>query len=98
MEVRRVSHPSERNPKMYLNGLCMDVHPGNNLANISIEDLARIYHAEVTNWADIPGGNLTTTIDPVGRDTNGGTYNFFLQAVLNNIPPANTVVNALTSD
>jgi phosphate transport system substrate-binding protein len=84
--------------KMYLDGLCMDVHPGNNLTNISIEDTARIYHAEVTNWADIPGGNLTSTIDPVGRDTNGGTYNFFLQAVLNNIPPANTVVNALTSD
>jgi phosphate transport system substrate-binding protein len=84
--------------KMYLDGLCMDVHPGNDLANISIEDTARIYHAEVTNWGDIPGSNLTTTIDPVGRDTNGGTYNFFLQAVLNNIPPDPTVVNALTSD
>ena len=34
---------------------------------------------------------------PVGRDTNGGTYNFFLQAVLNNEPPASNV-NALTAD
>jgi phosphate transport system substrate-binding protein len=83
--------------KMYLDGLCMDVHPSNKLKDISIEDTARIYHAEVTSWGDIPGGNLTSTIDPVGRDTNGGTYNFFLQAVLNNIAPA-TNVNALTSD
>ena len=43
------------------------------------------------------GSQLNTTIDPVGRDTNGGTYNFFLQAVLNNNPPASNV-NALTSD
>ena len=40
---------------------------------------------------------MTTTIDPVGRDTNGGTYNFFLQAVLNNELPASNV-NALTAD
>ncbi len=43
------------------------------------------------------GSSLGTTIDPVGRDTNGGTYNFFLQAVLNNEPPASNV-NALTAD
>jgi phosphate transport system substrate-binding protein len=45
----------------------------------------------------VPGSGLDTTIDPVGRDTNGGTYNFFLQAVLNNELPASNV-NALTSD
>ena len=43
------------------------------------------------------GSNLSTTIDPVGRDTNGGTYNFFLQAVLNNQLPSGNV-NALTAD
>lgn len=83
--------------KMYLDGLCMDVNPANKLSNISIDDTARIYHAQVTSWGDIPGSSLTSTIDPVGRDTNGGTYNFFLQAVLNNIAPASNV-NALTSD
>ena len=40
---------------------------------------------------------MDTTIDPVGRDTNGGTYNFFLQAVLNNELPSSNV-NALTAD
>lgn len=82
---------------MYLDGLCIDVNPANHLSNISISKLRSIYLAHTTNWSDVPGSNLNTTIDPVGRDTNGGTYNFFLQAVLNNRPPASNV-NALTSD
>jgi phosphate transport system substrate-binding protein len=83
--------------KMYEDGLCIDVNPANHLSNIRIPKLADIYHANITNWSNVTGSNLNTTIDPIGRDTNGGTYNFFLQAVLNNVPPASNV-NALTSD
>lgn len=83
--------------KFYLDGLCMDVNPKNSLANISIQQTHDIYRGLLTNWSQVGGSNLTTTIDPVGRDTNGGTYNFFLQAVLNNEPPASNV-NALTAD
>ena len=67
------------------------------MSNISIPQVADIYHAVTTNWSQVPGSNLSTTIDPVGRDTNGGTYNFFLQAVLNNQSPSSKV-NALTAD
>ena len=83
--------------KLYLDGLCMDVNPKNKLKNISIESLHNIYRG-VDHELD-PGRrfDLTTTIDPVGRDTNGGTYTFFLQAVLNNELPASNV-NALTAD
>jgi phosphate transport system substrate-binding protein len=83
--------------KMYLDGLCIDVHPSNAVTGITIPTLRDVYHGVVTNWNQIPGSNLSTTIDAVGRDTNGGTYNFFLQAVLNNEPPGSNV-NALTSD
>jgi phosphate transport system substrate-binding protein len=83
--------------KLYLDGLCMDVNPANSLSNISIQQTHDIYTALTTSWSQVPGSNLTSTIDPVGRDTNGGTYNFFLQAVLHNDPPASNV-NALTSD
>jgi phosphate transport system substrate-binding protein len=83
--------------KMYLDGLCIDVNPVNALSNISIPNLANIYFANTTSWDQVSGSNLATTIDPIGRDTNGGTYNFFLQAVLNNKPPS-TKVNALTAD
>jgi phosphate transport system substrate-binding protein len=83
--------------KMFMDGLCIDVNPKNKLNNITIQQTHDIYRGLLTNWSQIPGSGLTTTIDPVGRDTNGGTYNFFLQAVLNNEPPASNV-NALTAD
>ena len=83
--------------KLYLDGLCMDVNPKNTIKNISIESLHNIYRGIETNRSQVGGSNLTTTIDPVGRDTNGGTYTFFLQAVLNNELPASNV-NALTAD
>src|SRR3954449_8392615 len=83
--------------KMFMDGLCLDVNPKNRLNNITIQQTHDIYRGLITNWSAIPGSGLTTTIDPVGRDTNGGTYNFFLQAVLNNELPASNV-NALTSD
>jgi phosphate transport system substrate-binding protein len=83
--------------KMFLDGLCLDVNPKNSLSNISIQQAHDVYRGLLTNWSQVGGSNLTTTIDPVGRDTNGGTYNFFLQAVLNNEPPASNV-NALTAD
>lgn len=83
--------------KMYLDGLCVDVHPSNGLKGTSTATIRDIYHGVITNWGDVPGSTLTSTIDPVGRDTKGGTYNFFLQAVLNNQAPSSNV-NALTAD
>lgn len=83
--------------KMFMDGLCLDVNPKNQLGNITIQQAHDIYRGLLTNWSQVAGSGLTTTIDPVGRDTNGGTYNFFLQAVLNNELPASNV-NALTAD
>jgi phosphate transport system substrate-binding protein len=83
--------------KLYLDGLCIDVHPSNGLSNTSLAQVADIYHAVTTNWSQVPGSNKSTTIQPFGRDTNGGTFNFFLQGVLNNQPAASNVT-ALTAD
>lgn len=83
--------------KAYLDGACMNVNPKNTLSNITIPTLRNIFTGVSTNWSQVSGSNLTTTIDPVGRDTNGGQYNFFLQAVLNNQLPSGNV-NALTSE
>jgi phosphate transport system substrate-binding protein len=83
--------------KMFMDGLCLDVNTKNPLKNITIQQAHDIYRGLLTNWNQIPGSYPDATISPVGRDTNGGTYNFFLQAVLNNEPPASNV-NALTAD
>src|SRR4051795_11238418 len=77
--------------KLYLDGLCIDTNRSNTVSNIDVAKLRDIYTGVVTNWTQVPGSNKTTTIDPVGRDTNGGTYNFFLQAVLNNQNPSSNV-------
>lgn len=83
--------------KMWLDASCIFVHPSNKVSNVEMPLLADIYHGVVTNWTDVPGSNQTSTINPVGRDTNGGQYNFFLQTVLNNEPYSSNV-NALPSD
>ncbi|MDX6616341.1 MAG: phosphate transport system substrate-binding protein [Solirubrobacterales bacterium] len=83
--------------KLYLDGLCMDVNPKNNLKNTTLPQVKDIYTAVTTNWGSVPGSGLSTTIDPVGRDTNGGTYTFFRDSVLLGASPASNV-NALTAD
>jgi phosphate transport system substrate-binding protein len=83
--------------KLDLDGLCFDVNPKNKLSNITIQQAHDIYRGVVTDWSQIPGSGVSGTIDPVGRDSNGGTYNYFLQAVLNNELQASNV-NALTAD
>jgi phosphate transport system substrate-binding protein len=82
---------------MFLDGLCMDVNPKNKLTNITLQQDHDIYRGLLTDWSQIPGSGISGTIDPVGRDSNGGTYNFFMQAVLNNEVAASNV-NALTAD
>ena len=83
--------------KMFLDGLCLDVNPKNRLENITIQQTHDIFRGILTDWTQLPGSGVTGTIDPVGRDSNGGAYNFFQQAVMNNEPLASNV-NALAAD
>jgi phosphate transport system substrate-binding protein len=83
--------------KLYLDGLCIDVNARNKTKNLTLPQTKDIYQAVTTNWSQVPGSGLGTTIDPVGRDTNGGTYNFFRDSVLLGQNPASNV-NALTAD
>src|SRR3954469_23514601 len=83
--------------KGYLDGLCVLVNKQNSLHSLTISQLGDIYAGRLTDWKTFPGAHLTGTIDPYGRDANGGTYNFFSQAVLQGNPPGGNV-NALSSD
>jgi phosphate transport system substrate-binding protein len=82
--------------KLYLDGLCIDVNQKNNISALTTSQVKDMYTAVTTNWGAV-GSNLGTTIDAVGRDTNGGTYNFFKDSVLLGANPASNV-NALTAD
>src|SRR3954449_2969190 len=83
--------------KAYLDGLCILVNKANSLHTLTLKQLGDVYSGHLTDWSTFPGSKLTGTIDPYGRDANGGTYTFFTQAVLGGNPPASNV-NALGSD
>src|SRR3954451_2775728 len=83
--------------KSYLDGLCILVNPANSLHSLTLSQLGDVYQGRLTDWKTFPGAKLTGTIDPYGRDANGGTDHFFSPAVLQGSPPAGNV-NALSSD
>ena len=73
--------------KLFLDGLCVAVNPSNGLSDISIAETKNIFLATETNWSQVPGSNLTSTIDPIGRNSTAGLYTFFQQAVLGGKTP-----------
>ncbi|MEA2295045.1 MAG: phosphate transport system substrate-binding protein [Solirubrobacteraceae bacterium] len=83
--------------QLFLDGLCIDVNSANALSGLSISSLADIFLGTVTNWSQVGGSSLSSTIDPVGRDSTAGTYTFFQSAVLQGKTQA-TNVNPVTSD
>lgn len=83
--------------QLFLDGLCVIVHTGNQLSDLSLPRLADIFLANVTNWSQVTGSGLGTTIDTVGRDATAGTYTFFQSAVLNGKNQAGSV-NPVASD
>jgi phosphate transport system substrate-binding protein len=93
--------------KLFLDGLCVAVNPANNLSNLSITQTKDIFTGVDTNWSQVRGSSLTSTIDPVGRNSSAGSYTFFQSAVLggatqsSNVHPVNSdglVASAVSSD
>jgi phosphate transport system substrate-binding protein len=68
--------------KLWLDGLCIAVNPSNTASNLTIAQTKNIFTGVATNWSQGFGSNLTTTIDPFGRNSTAGLYTFFQQAVL----------------
>jgi phosphate transport system substrate-binding protein len=83
--------------KLFLDGLCVYVNNQNKLANISTGELSDIFTGVRTSWSQIPSSGLSTTIDPIGRDSTAGSFTFFTAAVLNGATQGSNV-NAQASD
>jgi phosphate transport system substrate-binding protein len=83
--------------QLFLDGLCVDVNKANKLSNLNLSQVADIFLGTVTNWGDVPGAGLSTTIAPIGRDATAGTYTFFQSAVLNGKTQSSNV-NPVASD
>jgi len=83
--------------KLFLDGLCVAVNPANSVSGLTITQAKDIFTGVATNWTQIAGSNLTTTIDPVGRNSSAGSYTFFQQAILGGQTQSSNV-HPVTSD
>ncbi|MBI2877612.1 MAG: PstS family phosphate ABC transporter substrate-binding protein [Candidatus Tectomicrobia bacterium] len=63
-----------------VDGLAIIAHPSNPLESLSLEDLAKIFRGEVTNWKEVGGPDLGISL--YGRQSNSGTFIYFRDTVL----------------
>ncbi|MGI2336071.1 MAG: PstS family phosphate ABC transporter substrate-binding protein [Dehalogenimonas sp.] len=66
--------------KVALDALSVVVNPANPIDNLTIEQLSDIYSGKITNWNQVGGNNAPIVV--MSRDTNSGTYAYFLEEVV----------------
>lgn len=64
-----------------MDGIGMIVHPSNPVTKITREQIKRIYTGEISNWAAIGGKDRSIVV--VSRDIASGTFEAFMELVLN---------------
>ena len=77
--------------KLFLDGLCIAVNPANKLTNLPVSTVKDIYTTTTTDWSNVPGSGLSTTISVFGRFPTAGLYTFFQSAVLGGASPGSNV-------
>lgn len=58
-----------------LDGIAIIVHPDNPIDGLAVEDIAKIYTGEITNWKDVGGGDAEIVV--IGREAGSGTRDGF---------------------
>ncbi len=61
-------------------GLAIIVNPANPVADLSLEQLRKIFIGEYTNWKDVGGPDLPIIV--LSRESSSGTFVFFQEHVL----------------
>ena len=56
-------------------GIAIIVHPDNPVSDLSIEQIAKLYTGEITNWKDVGGSDAEVVL--IGRETASGTRDGF---------------------
>jgi phosphate transport system substrate-binding protein len=76
--------------KLFLDGLCVAVNPGNVLNNLKISQVRDVFLGNTTEWQAL-GSNLRSPISAFGRNSTAGLYTFFQSAVLGGLTQATNV-------
>lgn len=56
-------------------GIAIIVHPDNPVSDLSIEQIAKLYTGEITNWKDVGGNDADIVL--IGREAGSGTRDGF---------------------
>src|SRR6266436_2399291 len=99
---------SGKNPREYkvaLDGLSVYVNSDNQLTELSVEQLEKIFTGKVKNWKEIGGDDAPITV--YSRENSSGTYEFFKEHVLKGkdfaasaqtMPGTSALVQAVSKD
>jgi phosphate transport system substrate-binding protein len=63
-----------------VDGIAVIVNEKNPVGTLSVEEIGAIYRGEIKNWNEVGGENAK--INLFGRQSNSGTYVFFMETVL----------------
>ncbi len=68
-----------------LDGIALVVNPANKLEDITLEDLAKVYSGEITNWKELGGDDKSIVV--IGREDGSGTRDGFESIVMGDKKP-----------
>lgn len=85
MKSKEITQANERgvDPKrvvIAMDGLSVITNARNSVDKLTMDEIGKIFRGEVTNWKDVGGRDLPITL--YGRQSNSGTFVFFMDAVL----------------
>ena len=101
---------SKRSTKLHetpvaLDALAVFVHKSNPIKELTLEQIAKVYTGQITNWNQLGGKSAQVVL--YGRENSSGTYEYFKEHVLNKAdfaPRTQTlqgtaaVINAVSKD
>lgn len=68
-----------------LDGIALVVNPANKLEDITLQDLAKVYSGEITNWKELGGDDKAIIV--IGREDGSGTRDGFESIVMGDKEP-----------
>ena len=86
-----------------LDGIALVVNPTNKLEDITLQDLAKVYSGEITNWKELGGDDKSIVV--IGREDGSGTRDGFESIVMGDKEPkyaqelesTGSVINAIAT-
>lgn len=78
--AEKEKYPSLVEHVIAIDGIAVIVHPGNQVASLTLDQVRGIYNGSITNWNAV--GGSAGEIVVVGRDSASGTREYFHESVM----------------